>query len=131
MNKNRVELEGFLGNEPELRRLPSGEAVTNMRLATTDYWQDKGGARKSHTEWHSLVIYGPLAELAAKHWRKGDNIAAEGRIQSRTFGEDNKKVAREIIVFRAHRIDRLPGADRTEEAADEAATGSADNWPKV
>ena len=74
MNKNRVELEGFLGNEPELRRLPSGEAVTNMRLATTDYWQDKGGARKSHTEWHSLVIYGPLAELAAKHWHKGDNI---------------------------------------------------------
>lgn len=137
MYKNRVELEGFLGTDPELRHLPSGDAVANVRLATKESWKDAGGTIKWATEWHSLVIYGVLAETVSKHWRKGDNIAAEGKIQTRFFGENKAKAAREIVVFRAHRIDRLPGGDATDDQAGENmgrandTPAKPDNWPRV
>ena len=84
---NKVILIGNLGADPEIRRLPDGRPVVNLRLATTDSWRDKAtGERKERTEWHRVVIFSePLAKVAEQYLKKGAKIYVEGQLQTRKW----------------------------------------------
>ena len=98
---NKVILIGNLGADPETRYLPSGDAVTNIRIATTDKWKDKqSGEMREATEWHRLVFNGRLAEIAAQYLRKGSQIYVEGQIRTRKYTDKDgvEKYATDIRV---------------------------------
>ncbi|MGL1834208.1 single-stranded DNA-binding protein [Rhodocyclaceae bacterium SMB388] len=83
---NKVILIGNLGADPETRYAPSGDAICNLRIATTETWKDKSsGERREATEWHRVVFFGRLAEIAAQYLRKGSQIYVEGRLQTRKW----------------------------------------------
>ena len=83
---NKVILVGNLGAAPETRYLPSGDPVTNLRLATTDSWKDKAsGEKKEATEWHRVVLFRRLAEIAGQYLKKGSQVYIEGRIRTRKW----------------------------------------------
>ncbi|MCG1043406.1 single-stranded DNA-binding protein [Mycetohabitans sp. B8] len=87
---NKVILVGNLGADPETRYLPSGDAVTNIRLATTDRYKDKAsGEFKELTEWHRVVFFGRLAEIAAEYLKKGSPVYVEGRIRTRKWQDQS------------------------------------------
>jgi len=83
---NKVILVGNLGADPETRYLPSGDAVSNIRLATTDRYKEKGsGEMKELTEWHRVSFFGRLAEIAGEYLKKGSSVYIEGRIRTRKW----------------------------------------------
>jgi single-strand DNA-binding protein len=83
---NKVILVGNLGADPETRYLPSGEAVTNIRVATTDRWKDKAsGEMKEATEWHRVAFFGRLAEVAGEYLKKGSQVYVEGSLRTRKW----------------------------------------------
>lgn len=100
MSVNKVILVGRLGKDPETRYMTNGEAVTNVTLATSENWKDKNGEKQEKTEWHNLVFYRRLAEIAGEYLKKGAQIYVEGRIQSRkyTTKEGQERYITEIIV---------------------------------
>lgn len=89
---NKVILVGNLGADPEVRYLPNGDAVTNIRIATTESWKDKNtGEKKELTEWHRVVFYRKLAEIAGQYLKKGSQVYIEGRIRTRKWqGQDGQ-----------------------------------------
>ena len=99
---NKVILVGNLGADPETRYTASGGAVTNIRLATTDSWRDKqSGEQQERTEWHRVVLFGRLGEIAAEYLRKGRQCYIEGRIQTRKWqGQDGQdRYTTEIVAI--------------------------------
>jgi len=91
---NKVILVGNLGGDPEVRFMPNGEAVANFSLATTDRWKDKNtGENKDATEWHRIVMYGKLAEVAGKYLKKGSQVYLEGKLKTNKW-TDNQGVER-------------------------------------
>ena len=83
---NKVILVGNLGADPETRYAPSGDAICNIRLATTDSWKDKNtGEKKEATEWHRVVLYRKLGEIAGQYLRKGSQVYLEGKIKTRKW----------------------------------------------
>lgn len=101
MTVNRAILIGRLGKDPEVRFMPNGEAVANFSLATSENWKDKNGQKQEHTDWHNIVMYRRLAEIAGEYLKKGAQIYVEGRIQTRKWpdketGQD--RYTTEIIV---------------------------------
>lgn len=100
MSVNKVILVGRLGKDPETRYMTNGEAVSNATLATSENWKDKSGEKQEKTEWHNLVFYRRLAEIAGEYLKKGSQVYIEGRIQSRkyTTKEGQERYITEIIV---------------------------------
>jgi single-strand DNA-binding protein len=83
---NKVILIGHLGQDPETRAMPSGSAVANLRVATTESWRDKqSGETKESTEWHNVALFGRTAEVAAQYLRKGSQVYIEGRLRTRKW----------------------------------------------
>lgn len=83
---NKVILIGNLGRDPETRYAPSGDAICNVTIATSETWKDKNtGEKKEQTEWHRVVFFGRLAEIAAQYLRKGSPVYVEGRLQTRKW----------------------------------------------
>lgn len=99
---NKVILIGNLGADPETRYLPSGDAVTNIRIATTENWKDKSGEKQEHTEWHRISFFGRLAEIAGEYLKKGSPVYIEGRIRTRKWQdkEGQDKYSTEIVADR-------------------------------
>lgn len=98
---NKVLLIGNLGRDPELRSTPSGQQVATFSLATSRRWKDKGGDKQEQTEWHNVVCWGRLAEIAGRYLTKGKQIYVEGRIQTRSWDDKTsgeKKYRTEIIA---------------------------------
>ena len=97
---NRVILIGRLGRDPELRYTPAGKAVANFTMATSENWKDDSGERQERTEWHRIVIWGKLAETAAKYLSKGSQVYIEGRLQTRewTDKDGQKRYTTEIVA---------------------------------
>lgn len=109
---NKVILIGNLGKDPETRYFPSGDAVTNATLATTESWKDKqSGEMKDATEWHNLVFPGKLAEIAGKYLKKGSKIYVEGSIRTRKWQdkEGKDRYTTEIRVNDMQMLDGKPG----------------------
>lgn len=97
---NKVILVGNLGQDPEVKYMPSGGAVTNLSIATTDTWKDKSsGEKRENTEWHRVVFFNRLAEIAGEYLRKGSQVYIEGNLRTRSW-EDNgiKKYSTEIVA---------------------------------
>lgn len=120
---NKVILIGNLGRDPELRYTPSGTAVANFTVATNETWKDKDGAKQEHTEWHRVVAWGKLAEIAGEYLRKGRQVYIEGSIRSRTFKDKdgNEKTAVEIRADTMVMLGRQEGGPPEGKAAAEAA----------
>ena len=99
---NKVILIGNLGADPETRYLPSGDAVTNIRIATTDTWKDKSGEKQEHTEWHRIAFFGKTAEIAGEYLKKGSPVYVEGRIRTRKWQdkEGQERFSTEIVADR-------------------------------
>jgi len=89
---NKVILVGNLGADPDTRYMPSGKAVTNVRVATSESWKDKQtGDMQERTEWHSIVMYDKLGEIAAEYLRKGSQVYIEGKIRTRKWQDKEGK----------------------------------------
>ena len=87
---NKVIIVGFLGNDPDVRTMPNGELVVNISVATSESWTDKNsGEKKEVTEWHRIVIYRKLAEIAAQYLHKGSQVYVEGRLKTRKWQDNN------------------------------------------
>ena len=98
---NKVIVVGNLGNDPDTRYMPSGGAVTNLSIATSEQWKDKQtGEQKERTEWHKVAMFGRLAEIAAEYLRKGSQVYIEGKLRTRKWQDrdGNDRWTTEIIA---------------------------------
>jgi len=110
---NKVILIGNLGRDPETRYMPNGEAVTNVTLATTETWKDRGsGERQEKTEWHRVTFYRRLAEIAGEYLKKGSQLYVEGRLETRkwTDKEGKDRYTTEIIATEMKMLGSRSGA---------------------
>jgi single-strand DNA-binding protein len=123
---NKVILIGNLGKDPELRYLPSGQAVTKFSLATGSRWKDKEGQWQDRTDWHNIVAFGKTAEICNEYLKKGRQVYIEGRVQTRSYDDrdGNKKWITEIIAQSMQMLGRK-GEDEEEipEAVEEPQAG--------
>ena len=128
---NKVILLGNLGADPETRYTASGSAVTNIRLATAESWRDKqSGEQQERTEWHRVVFFSRLAEIAAEYLRKGSQCYIEGRIQTRKWqGQDGQdRYTTEIVASEMQMLgSRSAGGGAPPPKRRDEAPGSA--WP--
>ncbi|MDC6180080.1 single-stranded DNA-binding protein [Ralstonia solanacearum] len=109
---NKVIIVGNLGADPETRYMPSGDAVTNIRVATTDRFKDKGsGEMREATEWHRIAFFGRLAEIAGEYLKKGSSVYIEGRLKTRQWEKDGQKQYSTEIV--AEQMQMLGGRQGT------------------
>jgi single-strand DNA-binding protein len=120
---NKVTLIGNLGADPEIRHMPSGGSVANIRLATTRRWKDKdSGERKEATEWHRVIFFNRLAEIAGEYLKKGSQIYVEGMLQTRSWEKDGQKhyateiVGREMVMLGGKDTGSKPDSGSKETA---------------
>ncbi len=98
---NKVILVGNLGQDPEVRYMPSGGAVANITVATSESWRDKAtGEQREKTEWHRVTLYGKLAEVAGEYLRKGSQVYIEGQLQTRKWQDQSgqERYSTEVVV---------------------------------
>ncbi|PLX86276.1 MAG: single-stranded DNA-binding protein [Desulfuromonas sp.] len=109
MSVNKVILVGNLGKDPELRYTPSGAAVANFSLATSERYKDRNGEQQEKTEWHNIVVWRNLAEICGKYLHKGKHIYIEGRIQTRSYDDrdGNKRYITEIVADKMQMLGRV------------------------
>ena len=126
---NKVILIGNLGRVPETRFLPSGSAVANISVATTDTWKDKtSGEKKEATEWHRVVFFGRLAEIVGEYLKKGSQVYVEGRLQTRKYEKDGQDhYSTEIIADTMKMLGSRSGMGGGEprEAREPSAAGES------
>ena len=115
---NKVILVGNLGADPEVRYLPSGDAVTNIRIATTDRYKDKqSGEMKEATEWHRISFFGKLAEVAGQYLKKGSSVYIEGRIRTRKWQDQSgqDKYSTEIVADQMQMLGNRQGGSTGDD----------------
>lgn len=97
---NKVIIVGNLGQDPEVRYMPNGNAVANISVATSESWKDAQGQQQERTEWHRVVIFGKLAEIAGEYLRKGSQVYLEGKLQTRKWqdNEGKDRYSTEIVI---------------------------------
>lgn len=120
MSVNKVILIGHLGKDPEIRYMTNGEAVANVSLATSETWKTKEGEKKEKTEWHHLIFYRRLAEIAGEYLKKGAQIYVEGKIQTRKWQDKETGADRyttEIIVNEMKMLGNKADQEKTPQAA--------------
>jgi len=107
---NKVILVGNLGQDPETRAMPSGKSVTNIRIATSESWRDKQtGEQKEATEWHTIVFFDRLAEIAAEYLRKGSQVYVEGKLRTRKWQDKASGADRYSTEVVANELQMLGG----------------------
>lgn len=113
---NKVILVGTLGKDPEVRYSQDGAAITNISVATSESWKDKSGEQQERTEWHRVVFFGKLAEIAGQYLKKGSQVYVEGSIRTRKWqGQDGKDNYTTEIV--AEQMQMLGGGQREAPSA--------------
>ena len=125
---NKVILIGNLGRDPEVRYMPSGDAVANITIATTETWKDKGGEKQEQTEWHRVAMFGKTAEIAGEYLKKGSQVYIEGKLQTRkwTDKEGQERYTTEIRADRMQMLgSRSGGSERMPPAEEEAPSRSS------
>jgi single-strand DNA-binding protein len=100
MNLNKVFLAGRLTKDPEKKELPSGTLICRFTLATDRFWTDKEGRKRQETEFHNIVLYGKLAEIAQNYLKKGALVLIEGRLRTRNWNGEERNSITEIVVER-------------------------------
>jgi len=127
---NKVILVGNLGRDPEMRYLPSGEAVANLAIATTDKYKDKAGQMVEQTEWHRVSFFGRTAEVCGQYLKKGSQVYVEGSIRTRKY-TDKEGIEKYATEIRGDRMQMLVGrsgggmADMDDGSYNQAAPASA------
>jgi single-strand DNA-binding protein len=118
---NKVILIGNLGSDPEIRHMPSGGAVANITIATSDTWKDKAGERKEKTEWHRVVFFNRLAEVAGEYLKKVSKIYTEGRLQTRKWQDKNSqdRYTTEIV---GNEMQMLDGRNSSTDSSQQKST---------
>lgn len=116
---NKVILVGTCGQDPEIKYMPSGDAICNLSLATSEQWTDKKtNEKKEKTEWHRVSLFGKVAEIAGEYLRKGSQVYIEGRLQTREWEKDGiKRYTTEIIVDMRGTMQLLGGKKDGEQQA--------------
>ena len=126
---NKVVLIGNLGADPEVRFTPSGVQVVSATLATSEGWNDKNGERQERTEWHRLVLWRKLAEIADQYLKKGSKIYVEGKLQTRSWDDQkgHKRYVTEVVVNNLEMLDGAGGSPATEvpDAGEKVENASA------
>jgi single-strand DNA-binding protein len=122
MQKNRIELAGYLAAKPELRYLPSGTKVANARLGESHRYRGQDGHVQTHTNWHSLTFYDDLADVAVTY-EKGENLYVEGTVQQRKFTPKDgvTRTIHEVVVRSSHVIEPARAERPGRETADDLA----------
>lgn len=116
---NKVILVGTLGQDPEIKYMPNGNAVCNLSLATNESWTDKqSGQKRERTEWHRVSMFGKVAEIAGEYARKGTAIYIEGKLQTREWEKDGiKRYTTEIVVDMQGTMQLLGGRPESQQSA--------------
>ena len=130
---NKVILVGNLGADPETRYMPSGSAVTNIRIATTESWKDKDtGDQQERTEWHSVAFFGRLAEIVAEYLRKGSQVYIEGKLRTRKWQdrEGNDRWSTEVVANEMQMLGGRPGSNAPAQAPAPAAAQVGPDAPQ-
>lgn len=125
---NKVILVGNLGADPEIRRTQSGEAIANLRIATSETWKDKStGEKREKTEWSQVVVFGPLTKIAENYLKKGSKVYVEGKLQTRKWTDQSgaDRYSTEVIVqgFNASLV-MLDGARKSSDQPNTPAPAS-------
>lgn len=133
---NKVILIGNLGQDPESRTTPGGAAVTNIRIATSESWRDKQtGEMKEQTEWHTVVLWNRLGEIAAQYLRKGSQVYIEGRLRTRKWQDKsgNDRYTTEIVASEMQMMGGRAGGggapQETRDSRDPGAEGFSSGSP--
>jgi single-strand DNA-binding protein len=125
---NKVIVVGNLGQDPETRYMPSGSAVTNLSIATSEAWKDKqSGESKERTEWHRVAMFGKLAEIAAEYLRKGSQVYIEGKLRTRKWQDKsgNDRYTTEIIADEMQMLGgRSGGGSSSSSSPSSSSSGS-------
>ncbi|MEW5903794.1 MAG: single-stranded DNA-binding protein [Pseudomonadota bacterium] len=131
MSVNKAILVGRLGKDPETRYMTSGEAVTNATLATSENYKDKNGEKQERTEWHNLVFYRRLAEIAGEYLKKGSQVYIEGRIQTRKWQDKDGKdrYTTEIVVNEMQMLGGKASGGGSFEVMDSGSSAPARSAP--
>lgn len=114
---NKVIILGTLGQDPEVKYMPSGGAVCNLSLATSEQWNDKAtGEKKEQTEWHRVVIFGKLAEVAGEYLRKGSQVYVEGKLRTRKWTDQSgvEKYTTEIVLQSMNGVMQMIGGKSSD-----------------
>src|SRR5689334_7802756 len=121
---NKVIIIGNLGRDPETRYLPSGDAVTNVSIATSEKWKDKSGETQEHTEWHRVAFFGKLAEIAGEYLKKGASVYVEGRIRTRKWQDKDgaDKYSTEVVADRMQMLGGRGGGSGSGSGGSEPMT---------
>src|SRR4051795_7396576 len=127
---NKVILIGNLGAKPELKYLPSGQAVCELRLATTEKFTDKNQQKQERTEWHSVVVWGKTGENCAQYLDKGRQVYIEGRLQTRSWDDKNSGEKRYMTEIVANTVQCLGGGPGSGEAGGGGAPGGGGGYSR-
>ncbi len=124
---NKVMLIGNVGKDPEVRHLESGVSVTTLTLATTERYKDRNGEMKEQTEWHNVVLWRGLADIAERFVRKGSQIYIEGKIRSRSWEDQSgqKKYTTEIVADAMQLLGRKSETAASSQSAPSRNTGQS------
>ncbi len=131
---NKVILVGNLGQDPEVRYMPNGGAVANLTLATSESWRDKqDGEIREHTEWHRVVVFGKLAEIASEYLRKGAQVYIEGQLRTRKWTDQSgqDKYTTEVIVGQNGTMQMLGRRDSQPQQSGQQFSGQPQQEPQT
>jgi single-strand DNA-binding protein len=129
---NKVILIGNLGSDPDIRHTQGGNAVANLSLATSESWRDKTtGETRENTEWHRVVMFGRLGEIAGEYLRKGSKVYVEGRLQTRKWQdkEGQDRWTTEIVANEMQMLDGRGGSAPFEDQSSSESRSSSQNSP--
>lgn len=117
---NKAIIIGNLGNDPEVKETSNGQSVVSTSIATTTSWKDNNGQRQEKTEWHRVVFFRKLADIAAQYLRKGSKVYVEGRISYRSYEQDGiTKYVTDIIADQMQMLDSKGASDNQPKAKDD------------
>jgi single-strand binding protein len=129
---NKVIIVGHLGNDPEMRSMPNGEAVANISVATSEAWTDKNtGERREVTEWHRIVFYRKLAEICGQYLKKGAQVYIEGRLRTRKWQDQNgqdrytTEIQGDVVQMLGTRPQSADGANNSQPMPQQDASANA------
>lgn len=129
---NKVIIVGHLGNDPEMRSMPNGEAVANISVATSEAWTDKNtGERREVTEWHRIVFYRKLAEICGQYLKKGAQVYIEGRLRTRKWQDQNgqdrytSEIQGDVMQMLGTRPQSADGANNSQPMPQQDASANA------
>ncbi|MFT6214181.1 MAG: single-strand DNA-binding protein [Roseivirga sp.] len=125
---NKVILVGNLGKDPEVRHLENGRAVANFSLATSESYKNKQGERVTNTEWHNVVLWSPIAEIAEKFLKKGNQVYIEGKLSSRSWDDQDgiKRYTTEVVGNNLTLLGTKPDGDSGGNPSNSSSPSTSD-----